>query len=968
MTRPSVPVGRRGERAAAASLLAICLATPLRAQGPPDPRAASAAVDSIFAAAIPRGSPGCAVAVGQGGAVLLERGYGMASLEQQVPITPATVFDIGSVSKQFTAMAVQLLARDGRLRLDDSVRRYVPELPAHAAGVTLRHLLHQTSGLRDYVELFPLAGVQYETVVRPADALALLARQRGTNFRPGDEWGYSNTNYFLLALVVERAGGRPLGEVLRERVFQPLGMASARLWERHTQVVPNRAASYAPAAAGGFEGVVYDWETVGDGAIQSTAGDMLRWLDALASPRGAVGDSALVARLETPGALNDGTPIFYAQGMLVTRYRGLRRVWHNGAAAGFRAHVERFPERRLSVVTLCNLASINPAQLTLRVADVYLGTPPVAAAAPPAPAAPAATGASAGAAAAAQPHRFAALAGVYFSEQNGLTRRLRARDGRLTWSAGGPEVDLVAAPPDAGDSVLQLAGRPARVRLRADPRQAPRMDELVPGLGPTRYARVADTAALAPAALAAYAGDYASDELPGTTWRVRPYDGGLVLRVGGLAASDDTLHHDFADGFSSGMAVIRFDRDRAGRVTGLRVWTRAVRGLSLPRTAALAQLSAPAPAQRPEGAAFVTTLGQDTVAVERYTRTADRIEGDIALRTPRARSIHYVAHLDRAGRVGRFELVSRFPGSPADSAPLLERYATLTDSALTLEVRRSGQADTASSGRFVARPTALPIVQSSSAFYEQMVRQARAAGADSMAVEQYLFGPKPLFAGYVRVSRDGSAELGFGGPPLLARVDAAGRLLSVSARLTTVRTETVRVPESRLDVARVAQGWLARERASGAPGLYSARDTVRATLAGGGALWVDYGRPARRGRRIFGALVPWDSVWRTGANAATQLHSDVDLLVGGAPVPAGTYTLWTVPTPRGATLIVNKQSGQWGTQYDSTQDLVRIPMRAGRAARPAERFTIAVDPPAAGASTLRLTWDAIEYSVPLAPR
>jgi CubicO group peptidase (beta-lactamase class C family) len=223
------------------------------AEGPPPH-----AFDAVFGKQVAAGEPGCAVAMQRAGQPLEQRGYGAAVLEHGLPITPDTVFDIGSVSKQFTAAVVVRLAESGALRLDDSVRRHVPELPAHAEPITLRHLLHHTSGLRDYVDLFPLLGVPYTSVVTGADALGLLARESSTNFAAGGAWSYSNSNYFLLALVAERASGRQMADLLREEIFVPAGMTSSSLWRSHQQVVARRAHSY-DRVPDGFGNVSYNW-------------------------------------------------------------------------------------------------------------------------------------------------------------------------------------------------------------------------------------------------------------------------------------------------------------------------------------------------------------------------------------------------------------------------------------------------------------------------------------------------------------------------------------------------------------------------------------------------------------------------------------------------------------------------------------------------------------------------------------
>ncbi len=367
-------------------------------------------------------------------------------------------------------------------------------------------------------------------------------------------------------------------------------------------------------------------------------------------------------------------------------------------------------------------------------------------------------------------------------------------------------------------------------------------------------------------------------------------------------------------------------------------------------------------AQQPStSAGFVTLLGRDTVSIEHYTRSAGRIEGAIAIRNPRTRTVNYTATIDDAGFVRYFELTSRMAAAPATAPSVIERVSTMTDTVVVTEVRRNGTRDTVASGRdAVKMQGGVPWVQNGTAFYEQMVQQLQRASADSVEMPQILFRPNHIAPSYVRRHGRDSVEINFYGS-LLGRVDRKGRILGLSGRATTVKTETVRVPS--LDFDRIVNGWVEQERAGMAAGQISPRDTVRATLAGA-ELWVDYGRPAKRGRQIFGSTVPWDSVWRTGANAATQFRTSHDLKIAGVRIPAGLYTLWTLPTARGASLIVNKQTGQWGTQYDSAQDLVRVPLTVETLPARVDRFTIDIEPTARG-GVLRLVWDDRRFSAPL---
>jgi CubicO group peptidase (beta-lactamase class C family) len=327
-------------------------------------------VDSVFGPFTAPGSPGCALGIVRSGGLVYARGYGLASIELGVPITSRTVFDIGSVSKQFTAMAVVLLAREGKLSLDDEIQNYLPEIPRYSRPVTIRHLLHHTSGLRDYIDLLVWSGLDEEAVTDDNDALGILARQRGANFEAGAEFRYSNTGFFLLSVLVRRVSGKSLRDFAAERIFGPLGMSHTQYLDRHDQIVPGKAASYA-RAAGGFRLALANWEQTGDGAVNTTVEDLLAWDGNFSS--GRVGGDAALRELQTAGVLNDGKPITYALGLVVDRYRGARTVAHGGSWAGFRAQLTRFPDLGTSIIVLCNLAEAGPGALAARVADLVLG-------------------------------------------------------------------------------------------------------------------------------------------------------------------------------------------------------------------------------------------------------------------------------------------------------------------------------------------------------------------------------------------------------------------------------------------------------------------------------------------------------------------------------------------------------------------------------------------------------------------
>ncbi len=336
-------------------------------------------IDALFAEWDRPASPGCALSVIRDGRTLLARGYGSANLDYEVPITPRTVFYLASVSKQFTAAAVALAAEQGRLSLDDDVRSWFPELPDYGAVIRVRHLVHHTSGLRDYLGLMWLAGMPFGNVWTDDDVLELIARQRALNFEPGAEFLYSNSGYFLMSVLIRRATGYSLREYTTRELFEPLGMASTWFHDDASRVVPGRAVAYGPDGDDGFRMThLFHFDKVGSGGLYSTIEDLARW-DANFYNNG-IGGPDLLETLHTRGVLLSGDTLEYAFGLRLHEYRGAPIVGHGGSMMGFRTMLLRFPAERTTVITLCNLDTIDPGELTLRVADIVLadrlGPPP----------------------------------------------------------------------------------------------------------------------------------------------------------------------------------------------------------------------------------------------------------------------------------------------------------------------------------------------------------------------------------------------------------------------------------------------------------------------------------------------------------------------------------------------------------------------------------------------------------------
>ncbi len=352
------------------------------ASGPSSPDTLSREVDRLFREWHRPDSPGAAVLVMRDGEILHARGYGMASLEHGVPIDTRTVFDIASVSKQFAAFAVALLEADGALSVDDDVRRHIPELPDFGHTITIRHLIHHTSGLRDWPGTLSMAGWDYEDVLSYDQILRMARHQEELNFPPGSEYAYSNTGYNLLAEVVARVSGMSFREFTRERIFEPLGMERTHFHDDHGEVVPDRAESYRPRgsdASDGFRRVTNNLTALGSSSLFTTVEDLARWIRNFEDPR--VGGEALVERMSQRGVLNDGDTIAYAWGQSVGSLGGMHGVRHGGSWAGYRSTLLRLPEERFAVVILANTSAMNPGALAEEVARLHLADrlpPPVA--------------------------------------------------------------------------------------------------------------------------------------------------------------------------------------------------------------------------------------------------------------------------------------------------------------------------------------------------------------------------------------------------------------------------------------------------------------------------------------------------------------------------------------------------------------------------------------------------------------
>jgi len=497
----------------------------------------TAEIDKIFSWATPA-TPGCSVAVSLHGKVVVNRAYGSADLERDVPITPTTIFDAGSLTKQFVSATVLLLVEEGRLSLSDDVRKYIPELPDYGKKITLDHLLTHTSGIRDWTGMLPLTDGK-------TDALTLILRQRGLNFAPGEEWSYSNSGYVLLKEVVARTSGMPFADFARKRLFEPLGMKSTSYVTDMREIVKNRALAYEKEDGRWKMAMLLDNDR-GGGGLLSTAGDLLIWNDALTNARlGAF----VSAKMQEPATLNNGRKIGYARGLYVDSARGSKMVGHTGSAAGYKSFLARFPEQGLSTAIMCNSGEgTDRMSFAHRIFDLYAPNAADPKGDAEAPAAMAGVDVS-------------GKAGLFFNERTGEPLRLGVNDGKLR-IAGGPPLVLVAADRfrNPRPSLELLSGDEFELHfLSQDQFEVKSMEGQI-----TRYRRAQRYAPTADD-LSKFAGRYESDEI-GAVFQIVPGKDGIVMRFDRSPEKAVEMKPTDRDTFQRGMMMVRFRRDERGNV------------------------------------------------------------------------------------------------------------------------------------------------------------------------------------------------------------------------------------------------------------------------------------------------------------------------------------------------------------------------------------------------------------------
>lgn len=527
----------------------VCLPAVLNAQQPPD---IGAIADRVFAQWNSTRSPGCVVGVARQGQTLLTRGYGMANLETGTPITPVTIFESGSVAKQFTAAATLLLVADGKLSLDDPVQKHVPELPEYDRPLLVRHLLSHTSGLREWSNLVSLAGWPRGTRAHTQeDLLEVVVAQKQLNYPVGDHYSYTNSGFALLTTIVERVSGMPFSRFTGERLFKPLGMTNTGWRDDFRRLVPGRAQAYGRDGESWELNMPFE-DVVGPGGMLTTVGDWLKWNDAL--DRKAL-PSGIAEQLEQQAVLTNGRRITYALGLMVSNYRGTREVAHSGSTGGYSTYLTRFPEHGLSIAVLCNAAGAPATAHARQIADALIpGLEP--------PTRPDTV--------ATDPGVTARVAGVYRSTRTHepLFVGVAAPGGR-GGRGGGAAVRTLR---DGG----HLVGN-SRVLFEAGPDGRPRSLRLLQNDGDTITYVYASANPWTPTAqeLAAFEGRYRSDEVS-ATYTAKVENGRLLLHLRGARRA--AISPVYPDAFTGGgLGTVWFTRDARGRVMSMhigaaRVW------------------------------------------------------------------------------------------------------------------------------------------------------------------------------------------------------------------------------------------------------------------------------------------------------------------------------------------------------------------------------------------------------------
>jgi len=516
-------------------------------------------VDAFLAQWDKNDMPGCAVGVVRDGKLVYKRGFGMANLDYDVPNTTSTLFNLASASKPFTAMSIALLAQQGKLSLDDDIRKYVPEIPKYDETITIRHLLHHTSGIREYQALVFFGGLSPDNALNDKTILNMLARQKNISFKPGSKHQYSNSNYHLLGIIVGRVSGKSLRAFAEENIFKPLGMKNTRFFDNRFEVVKNRATGYRVGADKSIRARSSLFDLVGGGGVLTTVEDLYLWDQNFYEPK--VGNKELISLLTTPGTLNGGEKMDYAFGVWRQEYKGLPVIKHSGNMTGFRAQIVSFPEQKFTVIALSNNSAIFPSVIVEKLADIYLEgqlKPDVPSKKKVEESFPQAIALS--------EKEALRYAGVYASAESGAVFKLSLKDGKLINSgllknetpvtAISENRFLMIADTDKYEliPVLSASGAISEIKLI---RNGGKPDLFVSVKPPMD----------SPQQLSEYAGTYYSDEFD-ADYKISLKGNNLVFQIG--ENFEAPLNAAYADVFTTagGQINLSFTRDGQGKITG----------------------------------------------------------------------------------------------------------------------------------------------------------------------------------------------------------------------------------------------------------------------------------------------------------------------------------------------------------------------------------------------------------------
>src|SRR5215213_5078050 len=498
-------------------------------------------------------APGCAAAVSLNGDVVFEKAFGLADLEHDVPNTTQTIFESGSVAKQFTATALVLLQQDGKLSLDDPVRKYIPELPDYGSPLTIRHLLNHTSGLRDWGAVMSLTGAgRGDRVITQDLALDVITHQRALDFTPGSEYSYSNSGYNLAAIIVERVSKQKFPAFIEERLFKPLGMKNSSWRDDYQRIVPGRAQGYARSGNGPWRLNMPFMNVYGNGGMLTTVGDWMKWNAMLDSH--SLG-APLVEALETRGVLNDGRKISYALGLTIDTYKGLKDVSHGGATAGYQTFLARYPDNKVSVGVMCNGTSPSSGGIAASITDEIFGPFPEAAKTE---------------AVKVSDDELKKFVGIWRNEKTHAPARFVIENGASRWS-GGRLVPM-------GGGQFTVGGN--QLKFTFDKDGKPTLAETVDADGEVRrfFPEVAWTPT--PADLASFKGDWLSEEAGATISFVVEGDKAFLKQ---RPATSLPVQPIYKDHFDVQGYVVWFTRDKNGKVDIMHVGTSRMRDMPFTR-------------------------------------------------------------------------------------------------------------------------------------------------------------------------------------------------------------------------------------------------------------------------------------------------------------------------------------------------------------------------------------------------